>query len=220
VTGGLSGPMLAPKSGVPARQIMVLLHGYGADGQDLLGLGWEWRELFADMLFVAPNAPAPCAQNPAGFEWFPLNVDRIAERIEGVATARPVIVNFLEDLWAQTGLGAAQTILCGFSQGAMMALHVGTSLEQELRGVLAFSGALTPAEGMEAGRFAKPPIALIHGELDQVVDSELSREANALLLSRGFESRLHISPGTGHGIAPDGLEFATAFLLEVLSPTA
>lgn len=213
----LSGPMLPPKSGAPARQLMVLLHGYGADGADLIGLGYEWRELFPDMVFVAPNAPSPCARSPSGFEWFPLLDDRIAGRLKGAEEVRPVIVNFLIDLWAQTGLTARETVLCGFSQGAMMALNVGTSLDSELAGIIAFSGAMIPAEGFAEGRWAKPPVALIHGDVDQVVEPQLSRDAATELSAAGFEVVLHISKGAGHGIAPDGLEFATSFLVGQLA---
>jgi len=163
----LSGPMLPPKSGRAPKQLMVLLHGYGADGRDLIGLGGEWRDDYPDMLFVSPNAPWPCARNPGGFEWFALS-DRPAEdfRREGADQARPVIVNFLIDLWAQTGLSARDTVLCGFSQGAMMALHAGLSLDQKVRGIIAFSR-----------RFSIPLIAITAG-----AQSTLGREADVLLL--------------------------------------
>lgn len=220
MTATLSGPMLPPKSGGVPKQLMVLLHGYGADGQDLISLGWQWRELWPDMLFVAPNAPDVCAQNPAGFQWFPLKTDRIAGRVEGVSNARPVLVNFLIDIWAQTGISPAQTVLAGFSQGAMMSLHVGTSLDQQLAGIVAFSGAFVPADGFGSGRFARPPVALVHGDQDGVVDPELSREAARELLADGYDVTLHMSAGTGHGIAPDGLDFATSFLLASIAPKA
>jgi phospholipase/carboxylesterase len=216
----LSGPLLPPRSGGLPRQVMVLLHGYGADGADLIGLGREWGDLWPDMLFVSPNAPDPCERSAGGYQWFPLSGAPIAGRVEGAASARPVLVSFLMDLWAQTGLTAADTILCGFSQGAMMALHVGTSLDQKLRAIVAFSGALIPAEGFLEGRFAKPPVALIHGEVDQVVDPDLSRESAQILADAGFEVLLHISPGIGHGIAADGLQFATDFLTLALAPKA
>ena len=216
----LSGPLLPPRSGRPPKQVMVLLHGYGADGADLIGLGAEWGELWPDMLFVSPNAPDACERSAGGYQWFPLSGAPIARRVEGAASARPVLVSFLMDLWAQTGLTAAETILCGFSQGAMMALHVGTSLDQPLLAIVAFSGALIPAERFLEGRFAKPPVALIHGEVDQVVDPDLSRESAQILADAGFEARLHISPGIGHGIAPDGLQFATDFLALALAPKA
>lgn len=208
----LSGPMLPPPNGAAPKRIVVLLHGYGADGSDLIGLGHHWGQMLPETLFVAPNAPTPCAGNPFGFEWFPLAVDRIAGRIEGARTAAPIITEFLEDLWAQTGLTAADTFLTGFSQGAMMALHVGTALPQRLRGIVAFSGAFVAADGFPQAE--KPPVALIHGELDQVVDPALSRQAAVELTAAGYDARLHISPSTAHGIAPDGLDFATSFLTQ------
>lgn len=207
----LSGPMLPPKTGGVAKQAVVLLHGYGADGSDLIGLGQHWGPLLPDAFFVAPNAPRPCGSNPFGFEWFPLEVDRIAGRIEGAKAAAPIVVEFLNDLWAQTGLTAADTYLVGFSQGAMMALHIGTALPQALRGIVSFSGAFVPADNFPAAD--KAPVALIHGDLDQVVDPNLSRLAATELTAAGYDVSLHISPGMGHGIAPDGLDFATSFLL-------
>lgn len=209
----LNGPLLPPRSGRPATQAVILLHGYGADGSDLISLGQHWGQMLPDALFLAPNAPEPCAGSPFGFQWFPLNVDRIAGRIEGAKNAAPVIREFLTDLWAQTGIAPQRTILGGFSQGAMMSLHVGTALEQELAGIIAFSGAFVPADGFGGKGLARPPVTLIHGELDQVVDPDLSRQAATELSASGFEVSLHISPNTAHGIAPDGLDFATSFLM-------
>lgn len=209
--------MLPPKSGQAAKQVMVLLHGYGADGSDLIGLGGEWRDRFPDMLFVSPNAPWPCGRNPGGFEWFPVNDPPIEGfRREGADRARPVIVNFLIDLWAQTGLAARDTVLCGFSQGAMMALHTGLSLDHEVRAIIAFSGALIPPPEP----WSKPPVALIHGDLDGVVPVQLSRDAEVALRAAGIDVRLHIERDMSHGIAPDGLGFAGAFLDEAMAAKA
>jgi phospholipase/carboxylesterase len=210
----LSGPMLAPRSGKSPRQIVVLLHGYGADGEDLIDLGRHWGEALPDALFVSPNAPNRCADNPFGYEWFPLQVDRIAGRIEGAREAAPVLRTFLADLWTQTGLGAADTILVGFSQGAMMALHVGTAFESPLKAIVAFSGALVPAEDFGAANLARPPIILIHGDIDQVVDPQLSRDAETALKAAGFPVTLHLCAGLGHGISPEGLALAAAFMRE------
>jgi phospholipase/carboxylesterase len=212
--------MLPPKSGGAPRQLMVLLHGYGADGRDLISLGWQWRELWPDMLFVSPNAPEPCGLGQ-GFQWFAVDYERRMETWRtGPPLAAPVLVNFLIDLWAQTGIGPSQTVLVGFSQGTMMALHVGTALDRELAGIVGFSGAFSPAAGFESGRFAKPAVALIHGTADTVVDASASRQAAELLMANGFEVSLHLSEGVGHGIAPDGLDFATSFLLARLGGKA
>jgi phospholipase/carboxylesterase len=212
--------MMPPKSGGTPKQLMVLLHGYGADGQDLISLGFQWRDLWPDMLFVAPNAPTVCDQMPGGFQWFAPEGPLPLRKFTGVPTARDVVVNFLIDLWAQTGISPADTVLAGFSQGAMMALHVGTSLDQQLAGIVAFSGAFVPPLGFDSHKFARPPVALIHGDMDAVVDPTLSRQAREALQAEDFDVMLHISPGTAHGIAPDGLDFATSFLLARMAAKA
>jgi len=216
VTAKLSGPMLAPKSGGAPRQAVVILHGYGADGRDLISLGAEWQALLPDALFLAPDAPEPCAGNPYGFQWFALDytTDRVANRQEGLPLARPVVVKFLEDLWAQTGLKPQDTILSGFSQGAMMALHAGLSLPEPLMGIIAFSGAFIPPQGFGPGS-ARPPVCLVHGDMDNVVDPDFSRQAAEVLEAAGVPVAYHVSQGVGHGISPDGLAFANAFIEEV-----
>ena len=213
----LSGPMLAPANGQPPDTAVVLLHGYGSDGQDLIGLAPYWQQALPGALFVSPNAPQ--ALGMGGYQWFPIDWagDRLASRQTGVIAARPVLVDFLKDLWSQTGLTPARTILAGFSQGAMMALHVGTSLpvDQTLMGVIGFSGAFLPPEGFGDGALARPPICLIHGDMDDVVDPNESADANNVLTNSGFAVDYHVSRGVGHGIAPDGLDFATRFIERV-----
>jgi phospholipase/carboxylesterase len=211
----LSGPILAPASGGLPKQLVVLIHGYGADGEDLIGLGQHWRETFPDALFAAPNAPTRCAQNPFGYEWFPIAFEAMIESVRiGVPAASETVALYLDDLWSRTGLGAADTFLVGFSQGAMLALRVGLTLPDTLRGVVSFSGALVPP----ALPSAKPPVCLIHGQVDEVVDPRLTADASAWLETRGYDTRVHISPAMAHGIAPDGLDFATRFMLERLAP--
>lgn len=212
MTPKLSGPMLPPAAGGMPRQLVVLLHGYGADGNDLIDLGRHWAGLLPEALFVAPNAPEPCAGNPFGFQWFALALDRTISRVSGVPGASGVLANFLGELWAQTGLAARDTVLVGFSQGAMMALHVGLALAEPPAGIVSFSGALVPPEGL--GQGALPPVCLVHGDADQVVDPGLSATAAQTLRAAGATVGYHVSQGTGHGISPDGLAFATAFLKE------
>jgi phospholipase/carboxylesterase len=206
--------MLAPANGQTPDAAVVLLHGYGSDGKDLIGLAPYWKQALPGAIFVSPNAPQ--ALGMGGYQWFPIDWtgDRLASRQTGVIAARPVLVDFLTDLWTQTGITPARTVLAGFSQGAMMALHVGTSLpvEQTLMGVIGFSGAFLPPDGFLGPGLAKPPICLIHGDMDDVVDPNHSADANSLLTNSGFAVDYHVSRGVGHGIAPDGLEFATSFL--------
>ncbi len=209
--------MLAPASGKPPRQAVVLLHGYGSDGNDLIGLAPHWQSILPDALFVSPNAPDVCRQSAFGFQWFDISFDgdRLAQRQTGVIQARPVLVEFLADLWAQTGIAPEQTVLAGFSQGAMMALHVGLSLRQRLLGIIAFSGAFLPPEAFGSDQFGKPPVCLVHGDMDDVVDPEHSADADIALRLAGVEVSYHVSQGVAHGIAPDGLQFASAFLRRI-----
>lgn len=209
----LTGPELSPRSGHPPKQLVLILHGYGADGEDLIGLGRHWAEFFPDALFFAPNAPTRCAQNPFGYEWFPIDFDHMVQSVAaGVPMAAAAVREGLGDIWARTGLGAAGTVLVGFSQGAMTALHVGLSLPEPPLGIVSFSGALVPPPGFGAENPAKPPVCLVHGDLDQVVDPKLTEDAAVLLQAHGYEVSVHISHGMAHGIAPDGLDFATAFM--------
>lgn len=210
----ISGPVVAPRSGGKPKQLVVLLHGYGADGEDLIGLAQPLGDVLPDALFVSPNAPTRCAQNPFGFEWFPIGLDRGYTWADGAPMARPGIVEFIEAQWAYTGLTAADTFVVGFSQGAMMALHVGLAMTSPLRGIVAFAGALIPPEGFEVA--PKAPVCLIHGDVDQVVDVAQTRDAARILGDRGYDVSLHISPGVGHGISQDGLEFAAAFMADRL----
>ncbi len=213
----LSGPMLTPANGQAPDSAVVLLHGYGSDGNDLIGLAPHWQGLLPGALFVSPNAPE--ALGMGGFQWFAIDWtgDRLASRQTGVSAAQPVLVNFLNELWSQTGIAPERTILGGFSQGAMMALHVGTSLPkaQQLMGVIGFSGAFVPPDGFGGPDLAQPPICLVHGDIDEVVDPNLSADANRVLGEAGFDVAYHVSRGVGHGIAPDGLGFASDFIARI-----
>lgn len=207
---------MRPAEGEP-EQLVVLLHGYGSDGNDLISLAQYLNTALPQALFVAPNAPAPCDINPSGYQWFALDLDRELSRLDGAAEARPVIKTFLEDLWEETGLGPEQTFLIGFSQGAMMALDTGLRLDPAPKGIIAFSGALIGPEQIEEERGGTPPVALIHGTVDDVVPAESSQIAEAHLRRWGIATALHLDHGGGHGIHPEGLGFAVAFIKEVLA---
>lgn len=217
MTSKLSGPMLPPAHGGTPDAAVVLLHGYGSDGNDLIGLAPHWQPVLPGALFVSPHAPIGTPMG--GYQWFPIDWagDRLASRQTGVVNARPVLVDFLNDLWTQTTITPDRTILAGFSQGAMMALHVGTSLPaaQSLMGIIGFSGAFLAPEGFGRHGLARPPICLVHGDLDDVVDPNHSAEADVVFRQAGFDVHYHVSRGVAHGIAPDGLAFASDFIARV-----
>ncbi len=213
----LSGPMLAPANGGAPDSAVILLHGYGSDGNDLIAMAPAFQPLLPGAIFVSPHAPTPLGMG--GYQWFPIDWtgDRLASRQTGVTTTRPVLEEFLNDLWRQTGIAPERTILAGFSQGAMMALHVGLSLpkEQTLMGVIGMSGAFLPPDNFGAPELARPPVCLVHGDMDEVVDPNNSADANALLLDAGFDVSYHVSRGVGHGVSPDGMDAIADFIARI-----
>jgi len=218
----LSGPMVKANSG-KAKKLVVLLHGYGSDGNDMISLSQFWAGILPDAMFVAPNAPDACAINPMGYQWFELDtsstldLEKNISRLNGSKAARPNIEHFLQSLWRETGLSARDTILIGFSQGAMMALEVGLALEEELKGIVAFSGGLPDPKNMAGKIKSKPPICFVHGGNDDVVPVGMSVVSSEELKKLGLDVRLHISPTATHTIAQDGLEFATNFIKEIIA---
>ncbi len=212
----LSGPMVAPKGGKPDR-LVVLLHGYGSDGNDMISLAQFWQKDMEKALFAAPNAPERCAINPTGFQWFDLDANSEMSRLTGAEKARAAINEFLADLWRQTGLGPKDTLLVGFSQGAMMALYVGLQLDEPLVGIISFSGALIEQEDFSSLIRSRPPVCLIHGAADDVVPVKLSEKGAEVLKNLGVKVALFIEPGVGHTISMNGLGFSVAFVRQIIN---
>lgn len=203
-----------PASG-KARSLVVFLHGYGADGADLLGLADPLAPHLPDTLFLAPDAPEPCAGNGFGRQWFPipwLDGSSEAAQAAGVASAAEDLNGFLDQRLRAAGLGPDRLALVGFSQGTMMALQVAPRRPAAIAGVVAISGRLLRPEALAAETLSRPPVMLIHGDQDPVVPFGDMQTAGRALTDAGFETYGHVMKGTGHGIAPDGLSVALAFL--------
>lgn len=210
---------VAAKSG-KARSLVVFLHGYGADGADLLGLADPLADHLPDTVFMAPDAPDPCAGNPFGRRWFPIpRFDGSSEVDAAVAMNRAAadLNAFLDQRLAEEGLTPAALALVGFSQGAMMSMHVAPRRDLAMAGVVAISGKLMMPQSLAAEALVKPPVLLIHGDRDDVVPFGEMQAAGKALLAAGFETFGHVMQGTGHGIAPDGLGVAMQFLKDRLA---
>ena len=210
----------APLSG-STRSVVVFLHGYGANGEDLLGLADSLSEHLPNTLFVAPDAPETCAGSPMGFQWFPIpwidsSSEEEAER--GLLAAADDLNAFLDALMVDEDVLPEQVVLFGFSQGTMMSLHVVPRREDAIAGVVGFSGRLVSPELLTDQVLSRPPILLVHGDADDVVPVQSMPEAVEALQNADFkEVFAHIMKGTGHGIAPDGLSVALAFMRDKLS---
>ncbi len=219
MTRVLNAERKEPVSG-ETRSAVVFLHGYGANGADLLGLADPLGEHLPDTLFVAPDAPEACAGAPMGFQWFPIpwidnSSEEEAER--GMMQAVDDLNAFLDALMVDEDLLPEQLVLFGFSQGTMMALHVAPRREDAVAGVVAFSGRLLSPDALADDAMVRPPVLLVHGDSDDVVPPQSLPEAAEALQEAGWtDVYAHIMKGTGHGIAPDGLSVALAFMRDKL----
>jgi phospholipase/carboxylesterase len=211
----LDGPRLAA-SGGKAKSLVIFLHGYGADGNDLIGLGREWQSALPDTDFVSPHAPEACAQNPSGRQWWDLHVRSDAERWTGLNTAGPELDAFISAELERTGLKPGKLALVGFSQGTMMALHVGLRRPEALAGIIGYSGVLAGAEYLKAEIRSRPPVFLAHGTMDQVIPVDALVASVEALAENGVARSWHVAHGMAHGIDRTGLELGADFLKKVL----
>jgi phospholipase/carboxylesterase len=208
--------------GVPmgtATSLVVFLHGYGADGADLLGLADALAPHLPGTAFVAPDAPEPCRGAPYGRQWFPipwLDGSSEVEAGAGLARAARDLDAFLDARLAEAGLPASALALVGFSQGAMIALHVAPRRSLPVAAIVAISGRLLQPGSLADEAVVRPPVLLIHGDADPVVPFADMQAAGQALAGAGFAVWGHVMEGTGHGIAPDGLGAALGFLKERL----
>ncbi len=208
----LTGPQHAPFSGQAPKGLVVALHGYGSNGDDLISLAPYWEKLLPDVQFSSPNAPTQLAGFGAMYQWFPIESMDPVHLAKGVMNAAPLLEAFLAAEMARFGVTKAQTALVGFSQGTMMALQVGLASKEPYAGILGYSGALVGNPDLAS----KPPVLLVHGDQDDVVPLAASQMAQRFLSSAGLDARLHVSPRAGHTIAMDGLQLGGAFLARVL----
>jgi len=214
----LDGPRLVPRSG-KARQLVVFLHGYGADGNDLIDIGGQWQALLPDAAFVSPHAHEPLPGAPFGRQWFGLTFRVPGERWRGVEAARPVLDAFLDQELAHHGLTDRDLALVGFSQGTMMALHTGLRRKSALAGIVGYSGILVTPEDepptvMAADLGPRPPVLLIHGDRDPVIPPEALAFSVEALKALDVPVGAHMSRGIGHGIDGAGLRLGAEFLVQ------
>ena len=218
----LDGPRIEPRAGGAARQLVVFLHGYGADGNDLIEIGRAWQGLMPNAAFVSPHAPNPCGQNPTGREWFPLTDRAQSERWRGVCSAAPILEQFLDNELKRRNLPPQALALVGFSQGTMMALHVGLRRAVAPAAIVGYSGMLVLPPDAEPDRFpleitARPPVLLVHGDRDDLIPPEALFHAAQGLAALDVPVEWHLSKGIGHGIDQEGLRHGGEFLARRLA---
>jgi phospholipase/carboxylesterase len=212
----LDGPLALPASGGAPRSLVIFLHGYGSNGDDLIGLAPYWRAALPDTLFIAPNAPQACPGAPGGYQWWPLTSLAPEARAAGVRQPAAALNAFIDEQLKRYSLTEDRLALVGFSQGTMAALHVGPRRERPLAGIVGYSGMLADPAALAAEVRTKPPVLLVHGDADAVIPVLALHEAKTALDALGFAISTHVSAGLSHSIDADGLRLGEQFLSELL----
>ena len=209
-----------PASGQAPKKMVILLHGVGSNGRDLISLAPYWASYVPDAVFISPDAPFECDMVPPGYpdsyQWFSLQSRDPQAMLEGVKMVEPIVHDFIEEQLARYNLTPGDLVLVGFSQGTMTSLHVGPRFRKPIAGILGFSGALLWEVGADAARLHKIPVHLIHGEADDVVPVEARAMAEQVLKAEGFTVTGHTTPWLTHSIDEKGIESGGEFLAGVL----
>jgi len=212
----IDGPRMPPARGGQPDTLVVLLHGYGSNGADLISLAPYWAKLLPGAAFVSPNALEPVPQAPGGYQWFPITQLEPHLMEQGARQAAQSVDRFIDRELERYGLDASRLALVGFSQGTMMALQVGLRRKQAPAAILGYSGVLVGGRNLQDEMIAKPPILLIHGDQDPMIPIAAMFDSAEQLAAAGHGAQWHVSYGVPHAIGPDGLDLGGAFLASSL----
>jgi phospholipase/carboxylesterase len=216
----LDGPRLKPASGGKAKQLVIFLHGWCSEGSNLIDLGQQWKDLLPDAAFAAPNAPTACPDG--GFQWYEgdrwrkKGADGDDEWDEGVNWRKAPMLNaFIDAELAALGLADSDLALAGFSQGALMALHVGLRRPRQIGAIVSFSGQLFEPSRLTTEIASRPPVLLVHGDADDRLPVSSLETAKTALTALGVSVEGHICPGMAHTINEEATGFSGHFLAKV-----
>lgn len=212
----ISGPIIEPSSGNSPKQMIIFVHGYGADGNDLIGLTNYFQSTLPEAIFLSPHAPEACSMNPSGYQWFDLTSTDPAVLWSKILVAADHLNEFIDSKLLEYNIAEENLALIGFSQGTMMSLHVSLRRKNTMAAVLGYSGRLIGADLLKDDLISKPSIYLIHGDQDPMVPYQESLTAEKVLKEYSIDIKTHISEHTQHSIAEDGLRIGVDFLASKL----
>jgi phospholipase/carboxylesterase len=212
----LSGPEAGPASGGPAKQLIVFVHGYGADGNDLISLGQYFAQVAPDAAFISPNAPYRCDGSPFGYQWYDVWMQDRDERLAAIRSTAAIFDNFIDGQLARHSLTEKDLVLVGFSQGTMMSLFTAPRREKAVAGIVGYSGRMEAPDLLKDEIRSQPPVVMVHGDSDELLAVSEMETAAAALRENGVEIDTHVRPGLGHGIDEQGIRIGLEFVRKVL----
>ena len=214
----LSGPSFGPNSQGMPQKLVIMCHGLGADGNDLIGIAPYFAQIAPDTLFLSPNAPFPCDMAPFGYQWFSLQQRTEDAMLAGVREAQPILNTFIDQQLTKFKLVEKDVVLVGFSQGTMVSIFTALRRERPIAGIIGFSGHLVGKNVLANEIQSKPPILMINGDQDDLVPVETQPVAVQILTTLGIDIESHIRPGLGHSIDEVGIDIAKNFLERSFQP--
>lgn len=213
----LSGPEAEPSSGGAAKQLIIFVHGYGADGNDLFGLSQYFAQAAPDAAFISPNAPYRCDGAPHGYQWYDVWMKDPADRLAAIRSTGAIFDNFVGKQLERRGLSEDRLVLIGFSQGTMMSLFTAPRREKAVAGIVGYSGRMESPDLLASEIRSKPPVVMMHGDSDELLAVDEMHAAAGALAACGVEVSTHVRPGLGHGIDETGIRIGLEFVHRVLA---
>ena len=212
----LTGPEAEAVSGGPAKQLIIFVHGYGADGSDLFSLGQYFKTVTPEAALCAPNAPYRCEGSPFGYQWYDVLMQDPSERLRAIRSTAAIFDNFVDQQLDRRGLSDDKLVLIGFSQGTMMSLFAAPRRERSIAGIIGYSGRMEAPELLKEEIQSRPPVVMVHGDSDELLAVSEMETAAAYLRDNGVEVATHVRPGLGHGIDEQGIHLGLKFVGRVL----
>ncbi len=208
----LDTEVIPPNNDEPIKNVIILLHGYGGDGKDISMLTLNWKRFLKNTLFLCPNGHEKCEINPMGFQWFDLSKNDEKYILEKSIEAEKIINKFIQEVKNKYQVLNKNIVLCGFSQGCMMAINAGVTSEQEYNCIVGFSGKIINRDNLQSKLKNKSKILLIHGDQDEIVSSTFLLEAKDFFKRNKFDIQTNLIKNCGHHIPIDASSIALSFI--------
>ena len=208
----LDTEVIPPNNDEPIKNVIILLHGYGGDGKDISMLTLNWKRFLKNTIFLCPNGYEKCEINPMGFQWFDLSKNDEKYILEKSIEAEKIINKFIQEVKNKYQVLNKNIVLCGFSQGCMMAINAGVTSEQEYNCIVGFSGKIINRDNLQSKLKNKSKILLIHGDQDEIVSSTFLLEAKDFFKRNKFDIQTNLIKNCGHHIPIDASSIALNFI--------